>query len=174
MSENKSHRTLIGSSLAAIAIAAAPGSFGCSDGNLDAAVVVPEWQSIAAGLEARGGPCCWTEANPDTSEGAGMASNHAPVLSIDSDGVATVSLAAEHPMDPPSAGVKHWITTMYAKNQDGVVVGFQDFGQLEVLPQWAGRRNPSLEFVIPAGTTSLRAYAYCNLHDHWASKTERF
>ncbi len=172
MSAQQSRHIFVRSSLAASAIALS--SFACSDGNTDGPVVVPEWQSIAAGLEAPGGPCCWTEENPDTSEGAGMANNHAPLISIDSNGIATVSLAAEHPMDPASAGVKHWITTMYAKNQDSVVVGFQDFGQTEVLPQWSGRRNPSLEFAIPPGTTSLRAYSYCNLHDHWASKVERF
>jgi desulfoferrodoxin (superoxide reductase-like protein) len=172
MSKYRSRRAFSRRSLAAGAIALS--GLACSDGNTDGPVLVPEWQSIAAGLEATGGPCCWTEENPDTSEGAGMASNHAPLISVDSDGIATVSLAAEHPMDPESAGVEHWITTMYAKNQDDVVVGFQHFGQTEVLPQWSGRRNPSLEFAVPAGTTSLRAYSYCNLHDHWASKVQRF
>jgi len=175
MSEsNHSRRGFIKGTLAMSAVVVVPSGLGCSsdDDAGGGAVVIPEWQEIADGLEAPNGPCCYTATAPPsaTVPNPGKATNHLPVLAIASNGTVTVSLAEPHPMVRENGTTRaHWITTMYVRDQDGLVIGFRDFGQLEVKPQFEGRNNPSLTFSLPPGTTRVRAFSYCNQHDAWAS-----
>lgn len=177
MSEsNQSRRGFIKGTLAIGAVVAVPSGLACSsDDPAEGAVVIPEWQEIADGLEAPNGPCCYTATAPPGAgvANAGQASNHLPVLTIANNGTVTVSLATPHPMIRQNGATRaHWITTMYVRDQDGLVIGFRDFGQLEVKPQFEGRSNPSLSFSLPPGTTRVRAFSYCNLHDVWATNFE--
>lgn len=165
MSENyQSRRGFIQGALAASAVVAVPNTFACS-GEDDAdggAVVIPEWQQIADGLE-ESNQCCWTRAQPATGEGAGGVDPHVPVVSVNRTGRVEVTFAMPHPMTEA-----HWITTIYVRDQNGLVIGLRDFGQAALLPQFSRGEVPSLAFQAPPGTTQVRAYAYCNLHQHWA------
>jgi desulfoferrodoxin (superoxide reductase-like protein) len=177
MSEsNQSRRGFIKGTLAMSAVVVVPAGLACSsDDPAEGAIVVPEWQEIADGLEAPKGPCCYTAAAPPAANvaNAGQASNHLPVLAIANSGTVTVTLGAAHPMVRENGTTRaHWITTMYVRDQDGLVIGFQDFGQTEVKPQFEGRTNPSLSFSLPPGTTRVRAFSYCNQHDVWATEFE--
>jgi len=127
--------------------------------------VVPEWQEVADGLQASN-QCCYTRDSPPEDPSLGGAEEHAPLLEVRADGRAVVTLGAQHPMT-----ADHWITTMYVRDQDGVVVGFRDFGATQLKPQFSRGYQPSLEIALPAGTTSVRAFSFCNLHSHWAGET---
>lgn len=157
----------------ALTLAAALFGGACSsNGDVRGAVAVPEWQALADGLEAPDGPCCYTAGDlPDpTSPGSGAPESHLPLVSIDPDWRLTVSLAAPHPMTRGDAETApHWITTMYVRDQNGVVLGLRDFGQNEVKPQFADRNAPSLQVLLPPGTERVRAFSFCNQHENWAS-----
>ena len=59
----------------------------------------------------------------------------------------------------------HWLTTIYGRDQDGVVIHL-----IEFVARGAGAATAATtSFSIPSGTTSMTAYAYCNLHDAWSS-----
>jgi hypothetical protein len=57
----------------------------------------------------------------------------------------------------------HYITTIYVKTDAGMVIGLIEFAATDPAP-------PSVTFVLPAGTKSVTAYEFCNLHGLWASK----
>jgi desulfoferrodoxin (superoxide reductase-like protein) len=174
---NQSRREFVQGVLAVSAVLVVPSGIGCSsDDDVAGAIVVPEWQEVADGLEAPNGPCCYTETSPPGPNvtNRGDASNHLPVLTLRNNGLVIVSLANPHPMTRGNATTPaHWITTMYVRDQDGLVIGFRDFGQSQVKPQFEGRTSPTLEFAMPPGTTSVRAFSYCNLHDVWATDIQR-
>jgi len=129
-----------------------------------------EWEDTADGLE-QSPLCCWTGDPSETgSPGVGA---HLPEISIDTVNGrlrATVFTRgdenntgeiAPHPMT-----AVHWLTVMYVRDQNNVVVYLRDFGQEQIKQQYLNQ-NPTFTFDVPAGTTSLRAYSFCNLHQHW-------
>ena len=61
-----------------------------------------------------------------------------------------------HPMGP-----SHYITTIWVKDMSGNVVYLKQFDRTS--PQIP----PIMEFTVPAGTTTLIPYEYCNLHGLW-------
>ncbi|MET0414174.1 MAG: hypothetical protein ABW217_22885, partial [Polyangiaceae bacterium] len=63
----------------------------------------------------------------------------------------------------------HWLTVMYVRDQNNVVVYLRDFGQEQIKQQYLNQ-NPTFSFDVPPGTTSLRAYSFCNLHQHWRGR----
>jgi desulfoferrodoxin (superoxide reductase-like protein) len=134
---------------------------GSTGGDPQRAVVVPEWQEVADGLEASN-QCCFSRAEPPTDPAGGAPDNHAPELAVTDEGQAIVSLAAGHPMTE-----SHWITTLYVRDQSGIVIGYRDFGQIGLKPQFSRNYVPELRFDLPAGTTNVRAFSFCNLHSHW-------
>lgn len=138
--------------------------FACGNAdNTRSASVVPEWQQVADGLESSA-QCCWSSEDLPTGEGAGAPEMHLPRIALSADDVIEVSFEAD-----PAMTAEHWITTLYVRDQDAVVIGFRDFGQSALLPQFSRNEVPSLEFPAPLRTEWVRAYSYCNLHQHWVS-----
>lgn len=131
---------------------------------------VLEWEAKASALE-RNANCCWTEADPPGmgSNNDGRALNHAPVIAMDGSDL-MVFFEGGHPMT-----VAHWITSVYVKDQRGTVIWFSDFGETRILPAQVAdgpqynADNPAIIIEPPAGTTRVKAYAYCNRHQHWTS-----
>lgn len=63
----------------------------------------------------------------------------------------------------PMMVAEHYITTIYVKTDTGVVAGLIEMSSSDPAP-------PTVTFVVPAGTKTVTAYEYCNLHGLWASK----
>jgi desulfoferrodoxin-like iron-binding protein len=142
--------------------------FGCGNAdNTSRPPVVPEWEQAAAGLESSS-QCCWSREQVPTADGAGTPEMHLPLVRLTEEDEIEVAFEQAHPMT-----AEHWITTIYVRNQDAVVIGFRDFGQAQLLPQFSRDQQPELSFAAPLRTTLVRAYSYCNLHGHWASDLVR-
>jgi len=123
---------------------------------------VPEWQQIADGLESSN-QCCWNSGDLPTGASAGAPEEHLPVVTVTDPGLLKVTFVENHPMT-----AEHWITTLYVRDQNGIVIVLRDFGQAALLPQFARDEVPEIEDVqAPRGTTQVRAYSYCNLHQAW-------
>lgn len=168
---------LASSSLITGAVALPSGSLlGCSDGEENVGPFNLEWEDIADGLEQNNSICCWQgleeEANDSPPIGA-----HLPKIELTQvNGIWRARVYTEgdeygngqvapHPMTEG-----HWITTMYVRNQYNYVVRLRDFGAVRVLPQYVDT-DPVLIFDVPAGTTELTPWAFCNLHQHWKGTT---
>ena len=128
------------------AVALVPTQFlGCGDGST---TTNDAWETRASELEglqdirtaAKPGP--WAE----------KVGGHLPALSFDANGAAVVTV--DHAMSE-----EHFISTIYIKDQDGLVMGAQEFSGTDAAP--------TVTFTLPKGTTEVTAYAYCNLHDLW-------
>ena len=142
---------------------AAPALLACGNAdNTRSAAVVPEWQQVADGLESA--QCCWSREDLPTGAGAGAPEDHLPLVTLTDEDVIEVRYEAD-----PAMTAEHWITTLYVRDQDAVVIGYRDFGQAALLPQFSGNEVPSLEFAAPLRTEWVRAYSYCNLHQQWIS-----
>lgn len=160
----QNRRGFIRGAMAVSATVLVPSSFACSgeDDDPEGAMVIPEWQQMADGLE-ESNQCCWTRAQPATGEGAGGVDPHVPIVTVSRSGLVEVTFAAAHPMT-----AAHWISTIYVRNQNNLVIGLRDYGQAALLPQYSRGEVPGMRFQAPPGTTRVQAYAYCNLHQHWA------
>ena len=82
---------------------------------------------------------------------------HTPIVSIEGT-KAVVTVGGKdntHPVVGRSPGL-HYIHSIYVKNQAGKVVAAATLSP--------SNPSPSFSFDIPAGTGSLTAHAYCNLH----------
>jgi desulfoferrodoxin (superoxide reductase-like protein) len=113
------------------------------------------WEQRAQQLEDANG------VNSAADEGIwpGKAATHVPTVVIDkASGTATVS--STHPMTEA-----HWLTTIYVRDQDGVVIHLIEF----VARGASASIAATTSFSIPSGTTAMTAYAYCNLHDAWST-----
>lgn len=131
-----------------------------------------EWEDTADGLE-QSPLCCWTGDPAEVAQGSPSVGAHLPEISFETVNGrlrATVSTlgdengtgqAAPHPMT-----AVHWLTVMYVRDQNNVVIYLRDFGQEQIKQQYLNQ-NPTFTFDVPPGTTSLRAYSFCNLHQHW-------
>lgn len=148
-----------------------PAGFACGSDDDEPFEPVLDWESKASALE-KSANCCWTAASEPgaDSDNAGRAPNHAPVVGTTADGDLKVWLASGHPMTEA-----HWITSMYVKDQRGVVIWYVNFGEERILPsqvattpQWM-EETPAILIRPPSGTTLVKAYAYCNLHQNWTS-----
>ena len=147
-----------------------PAGFACSaddNDDSDGYLPYPPWQAKANAFEA-GGKCCWTSSAPAPA-GQGGPENHLPMVSVDDNGELKVWMQDGHPMNE-----EHWITTVYVRDQRGIVLELADFGEQELYSQYESTEfewtesTPAINIEIPPGTTQLKAYAYCNLHRHWA------
>lgn len=134
-----------------VTVAVVPASMvGCGD-DPDEIATNDAWEALAATKEAGG---VYTTANP--GKWAGKEGAHAPLLSW--DGVRFLTVEAKHPM-----GTDHWITVIYIRNQNGIVIGLQEFSSTDPAA--------IVVFSLPNGTTGVTAFAHCNLHDAWATAT---
>ena len=109
-------------------------------------LVNQDWEDLAGMLEAEG---VFTVANPGIW--AGKEGSHTPAAVVAGSEVTVVTT---HGMDPD-----HWITTLYIRDQNGVVVGLAELD--------ASSPAGEATFVLPAGTTAVTPYAHCNDHGLW-------
>lgn len=137
----------------AVAVLAVPTVLSCGDDD-DETRVIPidknaeRLQARATQLEAGG---VYTTDKPGKWEGKETA--HVPTLAV-KDGSVTIN--STHPMTR-----EHWVTTMYVKDQDNKVIWLKEYLGTDTLEK---------TFKLPANTTKIIAYAYCNLHDDWKSE----
>jgi len=90
---------------------------------------------------------------------AGKAGTHVPQIEFDT-AAGTARIFNTHPMTEG-----HWITTIYVRDQGGAVIHLVEF----VVRGASAATEATTTFTVPAGTTQITAYAYCNLHDAWSS-----
>ena len=75
-----------------------------------------------------------------------------------SAGGVTVSLTHGMAAEP-----EHYIPYVYVKDAaSGAIIGLKEFKATDAAPV-------SAEFEVPAGTTSVVPFAYCNLHGMWSA-----
>ena len=119
------------------------------------------WTERANRLEALN---VYSEANPPADPMSNKPAAHLPEVIIENGYVTAI---VDHVMQPA-----HWITTIYFRDQDGKVFYLKELVPSDVDTDEAG--NPKEKGVsaytkIPTGTTSISAFAFCNLHEHWYS-----
>jgi superoxide reductase len=142
-------RAFLEQAVAAAACFTVPGWLvGCGEEDPQGAKTVEAWERRARELESKG--TVLTGAAP--GKWLGKEGTHVPRATFNADG--TVTITTPHPMT-----AEHWISTHYIKDQDGIVVGLQELT--------SSRPEAKSVFKVPAGTTKVVAYSYCNLHDHW-------
>lgn len=129
-------------------IATVPLLPGCDSDDEDGAPINQAWEDRAEQLEQ----ITWTAGNPGDKPEV-----HIPESTYDAS-ARSVTVAVPHVMV-----ADHWITTIYIRDQDGVVIGLQEYA----VPT-AEAESPTIDFPLPSSTTRITAYAYCNLHDNWA------
>ena len=125
-----------------------PGGGDMSGGDMAAAEPNSEWEARASELESN---TVLTTAEPGDWDG--KAGSHVPQVSFE-DGAAVIFTG--HPMTE-----EHWITVHYIKNQDGMVIGLQEYAGTDA--------EAKTSFELPEGTTEITAYSHCNKHDHWSA-----
>lgn len=113
------------------------------------------WEARATELEGKGtvltkeAPGKWSE----------KVTPHIPAATFNK-GANSVDIVVPHPMTEA-----HWISDVYIKNQDGIVIGFMTWEAKNYEGEAATQAKAT--FTLPAGTTEITTYSYCNLHDHW-------
>jgi desulfoferrodoxin (superoxide reductase-like protein) len=130
----------------------------------------PEWEEIADGLE-QNPRCCWT-GDPAQTDSPSVGA-HLPQISIDTvDGrlVATVFTFGDEDntgqLRPHPMTAQHWLTTMYVRDDQNVVIALRDFGRAAIFQEFVNI-DPRVTFDVPPGTKWLRGFSFCNLHQHW-------
>jgi desulfoferrodoxin (superoxide reductase-like protein) len=170
----QSRRNFLANTSAITAAVALPAAVvGCSEEDNQPSVEVnPEWEEIADGLE-QSKQCCWTGDEDPAPPNRPTVGAHLPEIEFEEvDGRVRASVftlgdeAGNGQLAPHPMLREHWITTMYVRNQDGIVISLRDFGEAAIKQQFINS-DPRFEFDVPAGTRWLRAYAFCNLHQHW-------
>ena len=106
-----------------------------------AAVANAEWEEKVATLEATEGPVLTIADKFGPPHVAEVAQ---------ANGIATLSV--QH-----GCTDSHWVGCIYAKDQDGVVIHYED------KPREAAPKPIVSQFQIPAGCTSLVAFEWCNV-----------
>lgn len=136
-----------------------------------ASSLVGSWKRAVAQAEKTGGVL--SAAQPQTL--AGKEGKHVPLLTVQSERVgggtydADREEAGQEPEKrwvatvtvPHAMSKEHMIQYVYAKNEHEEVVAIEE---IQV------SRAPSISFVVPAGTSQLTAFEYCNLHGVWKSE----
>jgi desulfoferrodoxin (superoxide reductase-like protein) len=115
---------------------------------------VSEWQIRADDLK---GPEVYTKAKPGIW--AGKEGTHVPSIVREGD---LITVSCTHGVDPEG---KHWVTTVFVEDQDNNVIHLREF-----MGRGPIASSALTTFRIPPGTTSITAFAYCNLHDCWKSE----
>jgi len=93
---------------------------------------------------------------------------HIPYITVNEDGTGSIIVGVEpdpvHPMIG-SDGITdpHWITEVYVVDADtGKIITMKSLDP-------TGVDAATMEFDIPAGTESIVAYEWCNIHGLWES-----
>jgi len=104
----------------------------------------------------------WNSAAPFTEA---LGAKHTPYITV-SGSEATVTVGDGNPYHPMTASTNastvHFVTHIYVLDQDD---GFVAMSPLDP----SHSNIAQLNFTIPEGTTSLKAYEWCNLHGLWES-----
>lgn len=123
--------------------------WGCGDVTSDG-VVNAAWAARADELEAA---AVLTAKYPgEWSEKVG---SHVPEIELNL-GEGSITVRTNHGM-----AEDHYISTLYVRNQHGMVVGMQEFSGTDA--------EAVATFTLPKGTEHVVAYSYCTKHDHWKS-----
>jgi len=130
-------------------VLAVPALTGCTEED-EGPEINMAWEDRATELET----VTWTAGNP----GDFPPEVHIPEATYNS-GARSVTVLVPHVMT-----AEHYISTIYIRDQDGVVLGLQEYA----VPTADGEQ-PSIDFPLHESTTTVVAYAYCNLHDNWAA-----
>jgi desulfoferrodoxin-like iron-binding protein len=150
-------REMLRSTLGICAAAAAAPLLAACSGDDEGAPVNAAWEQRASELESS-----QSEVYSMTSPGpwAGKEGGHVPAVATG----ATVTVETMHgqTVDVPDEE-DHWITTLYVRDQDGVVIHLLELDGTE--------ETPMTSFAPREGTTQMTAYSYCNLHGLWKSDT---
>ena len=154
--QNRSRRDFLRASagLATTTVAVPASLWGCVVPPDAYADINTSWEKRAEQLESNG---VLTGSSP--GPWAGKEALHIPTVTFNSGG-GTVTVTTPHGM-----ARDHWITTIYVRNQEGVVVGLQEFTGLDPAA--------TATFNLPPGTTWITAYSYCSLHDHWSAARQK-
>ena len=128
--------------------------WGCGDA-VDEVTVNADWEARAGDLESRPGKEVLCSENP--SEWSGKVEGHVPQVELNM-GEGSITVRTNHGMSE-----EHYIPALYVRNQDGIVVGLQEFSGTDT--------EPVAMFTLPKGTMSVIAYSFCKLHDHWKSES---
>ena len=142
-----------------VGLALLPASFigcGADYDPRDEVRINPDWEARADKLEAHGALRTATNPGPWGEKIA----DHLPAASANPvSGQLTV--ITSHGMS-----AEHYITTLYIRNQDGVVIGLKELSPTD--------SEAKAIFTYPKGTIKVQAFSFCNLHYHWmAEKTLR-
>src|SRR5688572_26850830 len=140
-SNNQGRRDFLNLLGISTAVALVPWLEGCGSDADDDSPVEPnaEWERIAAEKEATG---VYTAQQP--GEWVGKEATHLPKLTFDMT-AKTVTVTVGHPMT-----AEHWITAVYIRNEDDVVIGLKEFLGTDL--------EATATFSFPASTTKITAY----------------
>lgn len=115
-----------------------------------------EWKDAVLALEAKG---IFTMKKP--GKWKAKKGSHTPTCEMDG---ADVVIQVKHAFSK-KAGGDHWIEWIYAKGEDGKIVGIKKFSVEDV----SAGEFPRVRFQNLEVGSKLTAYAYCNLHGMWKS-----
>jgi desulfoferrodoxin (superoxide reductase-like protein) len=110
------------------------------------------WETQAAALEG-------TKVYDKSTQwmGEDKAATHVPQVTV-SEG--TVLVLVPHPTT-----IDHYITAIYLRDQDGVIIAFVEYEQPTKDSDVTGVSPPPI--ALEGSVTSVTAYAHCNKHNTW-------
>jgi desulfoferrodoxin (superoxide reductase-like protein) len=126
-----------------------PSLVGCGTGSDDEVSINSTWESRATELEAKADIRTANKPGPWGEKVAG----HLPAVDVEHTSK-QLTVATAHGMSE-----EHYITTLYVRNQDGIVIGLKEFSPTDA--------EPKAVFSYPKGTTKITVYSHCNKHDNW-------
>ena len=107
-----------------------------------------DWENQAEAIENQG-----LYTTDDPGPWAGKEAVHVPVVSFN-EGEGSLTVQVMHVMSE-----EHFIPLIYVRNQNGHIFGFKALTGTDP--------EATATFDVPVGTTSVTAFAYCNLHNDW-------
>jgi desulfoferrodoxin (superoxide reductase-like protein) len=125
---------------------------GCGDDGGGGTDVNEAWEALAVTAE---GTMIYDASTP-WSDGTAKAGSHVPAVAL--DGTAAI-VTTPHSLDSG-----HYITMIYLRDQDGVIVALEEFSAPSTEAE-----SQIASFSVPAHVTSVTAYSHCNQHDVWRS-----
>jgi desulfoferrodoxin (superoxide reductase-like protein) len=112
-----------------------------------------DWEARAEALE---GAKVYDSTTP-WSDGTDKAGTHVPKVTVSGN---TLLILVEHPTT-----VEHYITTVYVRDQDGIIIAFVRYGAPEADSELPGVVVDPL--TLDGSVTEVTVYAHCNLHNVW-------
>ena len=149
MTTNLNRRDFLKQSGVLASLAFLPSLVGCGS-NSDSDVSIDSgWETRADELEAKADIRTANKPGPWGEKVAG----HLPAVAVERNSKQLTVVTAHGMSD------EHYITTLYVRNQDGIVIGLKEFSPTDT--------EPKAVFTYPKGTTKISVYSHCNKHDNW-------